>query len=638
VAADEQLSVTVYVRPNPDRPGLPDPEDADITAVGLDDDEFEALYAADPADIQRVVAFAERSRLTVLDASPVKRSVLMRGSAKDVMSAFNVKLRRYRAGEETFRGRSGVVRVPADLADVVEAVFGLDDRQVGFPHLRSNRAIGRAAIDVARTTGLPAFTYLPPTVADIYRFPAGTTGEGQCIAILCFNFPDSHGGYSRAALKTYFEQVLGLPLPEIVDVVVHGQGNDPGGAEGDAEDPFDTTIEVMLDVQMAGGCAPRAKLVAYFTRFTEQGWVDALNTIVTDSTHRPSVISISYGNPEDDPHSSWTASAIAKVNEAFRAAAAKGITICCASGDDGSRDQGTAGTTNTDFPASSPYVLGCGGTRLVASNGVVHEEVVWNDGPGSATGGGVSRCFPVPKYQQHANVPLSADPDRRSGRGVPDVSGIADPNTGVVIISADGVHLSVVGGTSVTAPMWSALVARLNEAVGGRLGFLNPTLYSLQHLGVLRDITYGDNGAYGAAVGWDACTGLGSPDGTNLLTALAALISASTARAMNRAVAFSDGAQAFSAELNEAWADAQRRAASGDGNGTLPDLQARVAEAYMRYLELLRDQWAQVDLSELDHVALLEIGRSVTAAAVDAGSAVGALAVGQPMPIDRPSG
>jgi len=397
-------------------------------------------------------------------------------------------------------------------------------------------------------------------------------------------------------------------MPDLTDVVVHGQGNDPGDDSG--RDPADTSGEVMLDVQMVGGCAPAAKLVVYFTQFTEQGWVDVINTVITDSTNRPSVVSISYGNPEDDPRSAWTLMAIRKVDEAFSAAAARGITICCASGDDGSRDQGGGARAHADFPASSPHALGCGGTRVFATGGVITQETVWNDGPGSATGGGVSRIFPVPWWQRFAGVPPSANPDHRRGRGVPDVSGIADPETGVIIITLDGAHLAVIGGTSATAPLWSALIARLNQALGRRLGFLNPVLYGALCTGVLRDITVGNNGAYAARPGWDACTGLGSPDGINLLLALRSLSAHGPTLEPPRSpvlVPFEAAYRAFVASLLEA-----NRLPGGLGEGAYP------SAAYGAYVRGIREAWRDLEPEQLGAGELLAIGESFVLAAAQA--------------------
>jgi kumamolisin len=262
-------------------------------------------------------------------------------------------------------------------------------------------------------------------------------------------------------------------------------------------------------------------LVMYFTEFTQSGWVDAISRVVTDNVNNPAVLSISYGNPEDDPRSAWTTSAINVVERAFQRAAATGLTICVASGDDGSRDQTADGRAHADYPASSQFVLGCGGTRLESANDAITQEVVWNDNIG-AGGGGISAISGLPDWQKAVGVPPSANAPHSIGRGVPDVSGLADPATGYQIIAEDGSFdpRSPTGGTSATAPLWAALIARLNQGLGARVGFLNPVLYGRFSSGVLRDITQGSIGAYDAKPGWDACTGLGSPDGIKLLNAL----------------------------------------------------------------------------------------------------------------------
>jgi kumamolisin len=203
-------------------------------------------------------------------------------------------------------------------------------------------------------------------------------------------------------------------------------------------------------------------------------------------------------------------------DSAAQDAAALGITICVTSGDDGSSDGVTDGANHVDFPASSPHVLGCGGTSLQSANGAITSETVWNDGPqGGATGGGFSNQFPLPTWQSSANI----KPPAGGGRGVPDVAGDADPETGYNVL-VDGKSM-VIGGTSAVAPLWSGLIALLNQKLGRPVGFLQPVLYALPPTaGAFHDIVTGTNGAFSAGPGWDPTTGLGSPSGENLLAAL----------------------------------------------------------------------------------------------------------------------
>jgi len=293
---------------------------------------------------------------------------------------------------------------------------------------------------------------------------------------------------------------------------VDGANNHPAG------DPNSADGEVMLDIEVAATIAPKARIAVYFAPNTDRGFLDAITTAVHDAIRTPSVISISWGGPE----SSWTPQAMQSFDQAFQEAAALGVTICCASGDNGSADmaQNWDGKAHVDFPASSPSVLSCGGTHLDAAAGSVTGEVVWNDLPtGGAGGGGVSDAFALPAWQARSHVPPSANPGSRVGRGVPDVCGDASPRSGY-IVRVDG-QQTVIGGTSAVAPLWAGLIALMNQHFGHPVGYLNPVIYGLPpSAGAFRDITAGNNGVYSAGVGWDACTGLGSPDGAKLMAAL----------------------------------------------------------------------------------------------------------------------
>jgi kumamolisin len=345
--------------------------------------------------------------------------------------------------------------------------------------------------------------FSPVEVARLYDFPVEATGAGQCIALV-----ELGGGYRKADLDEYF-QGLGIASPAIVSVSVDGGMNQP---EGDSSGPDG---EVVLDVEVAGAVAPGARITVYFAPNTDRGFLDAVSTAIHDDVRRPSTVSISWGGPE----STWTGQSMSALDAVLQDAAALGVTVLCASGDAGSGDGATDGLAHCDFPASSPHVVACGGTRLTAGRDGIDSEVAWNDAGGGATGGGVSDTFDAPSWQASASVPPSANPGGRRGRGVPDVCGDADPQTGYRVL-VDG-QATVVGGTSAVAPLWAGLVALINERLGRPVGFLNPRLYgSVLDGGGFRDITEGGNGAYSAGPGWDPCTGLGSPRGAAILAAL----------------------------------------------------------------------------------------------------------------------
>jgi kumamolisin len=530
----QRITLSIYARQNPHPPEATvrafDASNTELPGQRryLGNDEFNSVYGADPADLEKIAAWAKANKLDVLETSVPMRRVQAQGAIQDVERAFSLELNEYQHPQHgQYRGREGEVHVPSELAGIVEGVFGLDTRRVGHPRLR--RGTPRTvSLDSLKTTPVNPFpgAFFPPQVAQLYSYPANLDGSKQNVAIFAFNGApnaDPRGGYSLPALKAYFEQVLGGKTPSIKDVVVQGPGNDPGPDSPASDQDGDSTGEVMLDMCVVGSVAPGASIFMYFTEFTSQGWVDAVHKAMTDD-NAISVISISYGNPEDDPSGAWSKMGVRVVNQAFQAAAAKGITICCASGDDGSSDQVSTGV-HVDFPASSPFVLGVGGTKLVAAGGApptIAKETVWNEQmhDEGAGGGGVSSVFTKPSYQSGVNVPPSANPPHKIGRGVPDVAAVADPETGVAVMHIDGQQLESIGGTSAAAPLWSALVARLNQGLGANCGFLNPVLYTKCANGVLRDITAGNNGAYSAGPGWDACTGLGSPDGQRLLHAL----------------------------------------------------------------------------------------------------------------------
>jgi len=204
-------------------------------------------------------------------------------------------------------------------------------------------------------------------------------------------------------------------------------------------------------------------------------------------------------------------------DSAAQDAAALGVTICATSGDDGSSDGVDDGKNHVDFPASSPHILACGGTNLQSSGGQISSETAWNDGAqGGAGGGGYSNQFALPSYQSIAGI----KPFGAGGRGVPDVCADADPETGYQVL-VDGESL-VIGGTSAAAPLWSALIALINQKRNAPIGFLQPAIYGLPPSpDAFHDITSGSNGAFSAGPGWDAVTGLGSPWGVNLAAALA---------------------------------------------------------------------------------------------------------------------
>jgi len=466
------------------------------------------------ADVAKVERFARDHGLQP-SGNRAERTLRLKGTVAAFSRAFRVKLQAFSMGKRRFRGRRGPIRIPQELAGIIVGVHGLDNR----PAARL-RHPSRAHVAEARPK---RHALSVSEVARLYNFPAKLTGRGQCIALIELNEPDllgnaGSGGYDPGDLAAFF-RALGIrrSLPE--DVCVDGGANLPGLSDVDRE--------VVTDIEVAAAAAPGAKLVVYFAPNTTHGFLNAVKAAIHDEKHRPTIISISWGAPEGAA-GHYSPQFMQGLHELFEDAAALGITVCCSSGDDGSADmrEHWDGRAHADFPAASPVALGCGGTRLSVRNGRIAKERVWN-ARRRASGGGVSRFFAPPPYQRQAGLPRR--PSKDGGRGVPDVAGNADPATGYKIF-INGKPDSA-GGTSAVAPLMAGLVARINEhlvkSTGHTAGFINPLLYTPDFRAVFRDITEGNNdvrgrlkGKYPARKGWDACTGLGVPDGETLLRLL----------------------------------------------------------------------------------------------------------------------
>jgi kumamolisin len=468
------------------RQALPKPENEGKLINHTD---FAGTYGADPAQVDKIRQFARECNLQVLERGDEvrRRTVTLAGTASAMEKAFSVDLNEYEHDEGSYRGHTGPIQMPEEYASFVSGVFGLDNRPVANPQFRyrsASRAFGTRASSIS---------YTPAQVAKLYAFPADANGAGQTIGLI-----ELGGGYRPADIAQYF-QTLGLPAPAVKTISVDHGNNRPTTAQS-------ADGEVMLDIEVAGAVAPGVNIAVYFAPNTARGFQDALSTAIHDQLNKPCAVSISWGGPE----STWTTQSMDNFNQVAQEAGLLGITVTVAAGDNGSSDGVNDGKNHVDFPASCPYVLACGGTRVVSAKGVITSETVWNDGAqGGATGGGYSTVFARPAWQ--------ASDVTQAKRGVPDVAGDADPETGYNIL-VDGQQM-VVGGTSAVAPLWAALALLLSQKLNRRLGFISQSLYT-QDASDFRDITVGNNGAYSAAAGWDPCTGLGSPLGAQLLQAL----------------------------------------------------------------------------------------------------------------------
>ncbi len=479
-------------------------------------------FGAKQADADKVAKSLQKFGLNVEDVSLETRSMRVSGPAKAMEAAFKPGLAIMRSARDgDYRGRQGAIQIPAELKGIVTGVFGLDQRRMA--RRRSGAASASAAAKLSPLA--------PADLEQRYNFPPGA-GAGQSIVIAEFG-----GGYFVDDVTAYCNKFQ-RPVPNIQAVAV----NSPAYTlqqilalpTQQRNQLLGDSVEVMMDVEIIAGLCAQASISVYFSTFDQRGWVDLLNQVITA---KPVALSCSWGLAEDDP--SWSANAVAAIDDRLNAARLLGITTCVSSGDDGSGDQVDDGHAHIDFPSSSPNALGVGGTMLINSGSNI-DEVTWWQSPGrrtqnggGATGGGVSTVFPRPSWQTVKVKSLNAG--SVDGRVAPDIAALSGPPYyDLIFVGKDAPN----GGTSASAPLWAALIARIsaNLPPAKQQRFLTPLLYqnggSGQPVGKSssRDIAVGNNAShpdpgkgYKAGPGFDAVSGWGVPDGVKLLNALAAI-------------------------------------------------------------------------------------------------------------------
>jgi len=489
-------------------------------AAPLTRDELAARYGASQGDIDQVTQVMAQYGLKTVGSSVGARTVRLSGPISAMESAFNVKLFNYTHADGNYRGRVGYLFIPDALKDIVQGVFGLDNRRTVKRRRQPVRGINAPQ---ALSSSHPSW-YVPAQFATHYDFPQGD-GTGQTVGLLEFA-----GGYFPGDLSKFCEKA-GVSIPTVTPVSTDGTSTESkDGAEG----------EVMLDIEVIAGLCPKSGIVVYFSAWTEAGMIAGLDAAMQDKTNNPGVLSISWGAPEGTDI--WTDQAMQQINETLKEAAYLGMTVCVAAGDDGSSDALADGHAHVDFPASSPYALSVGGTTIVDFTGAA-ADVVWMEGDGlradqgGSTGGGVSDVFQRPDWQSAITI-ASVNPGAINGRCIPDVAANADWNASPYLLVVDG-HAEANGGTSAASPLWAALIALINSQLAGgkRVGYLTPMLYQTAGAGGAptlgaagcTDVTSGNNntasaGGYSAGAGYDAVSGWGTPQGQHLLAAIQAAL------------------------------------------------------------------------------------------------------------------
>jgi kumamolisin len=473
--------------------------------------DFTRLHGALDEDLALVKRFAKENGFRVINESKARRCVVLAGSIRKFSRAFHVRMNNYRHAGTAYRSHVDAIQIPAHLEGIVQAILGFDDRPLMKHHAFFAHHHSVQHID-------------PAEVINTYHFPPNTNGKKQSIAII-----ELGGGFYKKDINDYF-RTHRLRAPKIKVIEIGGQRNNPAshqtiekllemmGIHKSANLKSNQsgliraswTIETTLDIQLTGAFANGAAIKVYFAPNTAQGKYHALTSALMKNS---TLISCSWGAVEEDLPLDF----IDVMNEVFLDAALLGTTVCFSSGDHGD-DPAKNGKPRAHFPATSPYVLACGGTHWLLQKKKVN-EVVWNEAfPHYVvkSGGGVSSIFKPPQWQSSARIKLKT---LKNGRGIPDVAGKADIERGYSMQVA-GFNITM-GGTSAVAPMWAALIARINEKLGLRVGYLTPLLYHNIFHQTFTDITKGNNGThFKAGRGWDACTGWGTPNGKKLLKAL----------------------------------------------------------------------------------------------------------------------
>lgn len=426
--------------------------------------------------LNNVKQFCLKNNLSIIDESINKIIHLkVSGKAYNYEKSFNIEFHNYDIDNTSYYNILSDPVYPKEWNNLV-TIIGFDTIQINKPHVK------RLTNKLRSTT---AFT--PIQIAKLYNFPTNLDGSGEKIGII-----ELGGGYLLSDIIIYFG-ILGInTTPNITSVSVDGATNNPSSNN-------DENIEVILDIEIIASLVPNADIRVYFAPNTLQGFYNAILAAVNDGC---GIVSISWGSLEADVPTNILYS----FDSLFRYAKDNNVTILAASGDDGSIN-GVVGN-NVNFPSSNPFVISCGGTTLIANNDVIVQEISW-----AQSGSGISQYFNIPEYQKV--LPLNILGVLNGKRGSPDVCGNADPNTGYILYSASEDGNFIVGGTSCVAPLWAALIAKINQKLGFNVGFANPVLYSNENM--YNDILVGDNGDFINGVGWDLVSGWGSPNGNLIM-------------------------------------------------------------------------------------------------------------------------
>ena len=489
--------------------------------------ELNKKYAPEKADVTKLVSWLKDQGYKVTHVNPDNTGVYAQASVDKIEKSLDVHMVRVTKAGLTYTAAQNAPSMPADVAQNVHAIIGLQPFRRAQKHFRmrapknGNRlslngstkksgakkaARRKRPVQAKRMPSRNIRNSPPYLVSEIMKaYNADglkVTGKGQTIAILIDTFPaDSdlelfwRRNNSPATIKQIEKiNVKGGPLPT---------------QEG----------EETLDAEWASGIAPAAKIRIYATG--SLAFVDldlALDRILADVTSEPGMRQLSISLGLGETYMGGPEGEVATQHQKFLRLAAAGVNVFVSSGDAGSNPDDTGhsptGPVQAEYESSDPCVIAVGGTSLTLDpDGSVADETGW-----TGSGGGKSIFFPRPPWQKGPGMPAD------NVRLVPDVSVAADPETGALLVLHG--HVTQIGGTSWSAPVWAGFCALLNEARtsagASPLPFLNPSLYPLMSTACFRDIRSGSNGAYSAGSGYDMVTGIGVPNVKQLVQQLTA--------------------------------------------------------------------------------------------------------------------
>jgi kumamolisin len=479
--------------------------------------QFSSLYGQTADNVKQVADFLRLHGLTVASVSPTRTLIDATGPVSAVEAAFGITIFDWHdpALNRDFFGNDTQPSLPSSIAPLVVGVMGLNNH---YPQ----RRLGATSPHVG---GGPGGGYTPDQLKTAYDVQplaaAAHDGAGQNIGLF------ELAGFDQGNINTYDLHYYNRTLNPVAFYLVDGGPANPAFGQ----------VESELDIEAVHAFAPGASVTVWEGFNSDVGSADTYSAMVNSNITQ--VNSTSWGDCE--PNVINTAGYVGTLDGLFQQAAAQGQTFFAATGDYGPYDCNQAGgnTTNlaVDYPASDPFVTAVGGTSLnLNANNTYQSESAWftSNSPPLGSGGGLSTFFARPGWQTGPGV---SNVSSNGARQVPDVALDADPFTGFSIFTTDKgtTGWGVAGGTSAGAPSWAAMAAIYNQYAavpqtrGGRLGFANPSIYTLasgsEASPPFHDITTGTNphANYSPTAGWDYSTGWGTPDAGNLIPELLAI-------------------------------------------------------------------------------------------------------------------